>query len=416
MSITRREFVAASASAAALAAAPAAFARGDDTLRVGLIGCGGRGTGAAEDCLRASPGMRLVALADLLPERLKGCRDNLTNPSREGGALPVKLDDEHCFTGFDAYARLVALKEVDLVLLATPPGFRPIHLAAAIEAGKHVFAEKPVAVDPAGIRTVLEAGAKAKEKNLAVVAGTQRRHERRYLETMKRLHDGALGEIVAARCGWNQGRLWHVDRRKEWSDVEWQCRNWLYFSWLSGDHIVEQHVHNIDVMNWALRAHPVRATAVGGRIARVEPRFGHIYDHFCVDFEYPNGVHVTSTCRQIDGCDGWVGEEITGSLGSANPAGSIDGPNAWRFKGDSPNPYVEEHRDMVASIRDGKPLNETQAVAESTMAAILGREAAYSGKTLSWDAMMKSSLDLSPKEYAFGELPVAPVAVPGRRA
>ncbi len=403
--ITRREFVAASASAAALAAAGPVHGGARETLRVGLIGCGGRGTGAAEDCLKAAGDVELVAMADLFADRLKGSRAH----------LKPKIDDGRCFAGFDAYEKLLAIQEIDLVILATPPGFRPIHLAAAIEAGKHVFMEKPAAVDPAGVRKVLEAGRKAAEKKLAVVAGTQRRHQKPYVETVARIHEGAIGEIVGGRCSWNQGGLWSRERAEGWSEMEWQCRNWLYFDWLSGDHIVEQHVHNIDVINWALQAHPVRAVGIGGRQVRTAEVYGNIYDHFAVDFEYPNGVHVLSTCRQIDGTDNHVGESLVGTEGRARPEGAIEGANAWRFKGKAPNPYVQEHADLIASIRAGEPLNEARAVAESTLTAILGREAAYTGADVKWDALLNSKLDLAPAKYEFGPLAARAVPAPGRQ-
>ncbi len=415
--LSRRQLLAAAGSAAATAAlAPYVHAWGHDKLKVGLIGCGGRGTGAAEDCLRSSPDVELVAIADLFPDRLAGCRKNLTDPNRDGGPLAVKLDDDHCFTGFDAYQKLLALDEIGLVLLATPPGFRPIHFAAAIEAGKHVFFEKPVAVDAWGAKKVIQFGEIAAKRGLGVVAGTQRRHQNSYLETMKRIHDGAIGEIVSARCGWNQGALWVHERKKNESDMEWQVRNWLYFCWLSGDHIVEQHVHNLDVCNWALKGHPVKAVGVGGRQVRTEPKYGHIFDHFTIDYEYAGGVHMTSMCRQQNGTDGWVGEQIIGTTGASDPGGSISGSSSWRFKGENPNPYVVEHRDLIVSIRDGKPLNEAGQVAESTLTAIMGREAAYTGRIVSWDSLLKADASLAPKSYEFGPLEVPAVPVPGRKA
>jgi predicted dehydrogenase len=406
--ITRREFVAGASAAAAAAAFPA-WAQDGDPIRVGLVGCGGRGTGAAEDCLTSSPNVKLVALGDLFPDRLAGCRQYFRDRK-------VEVDEERCFTGFDAYQKVID-SGVDLVIFATPPGFRPIHVEAAVKAGKHVFMEKPVAVDPVGARRVMEAGRLAKEKKLGIVAGTQRRHQKSYVETIQRIHEGAIGKVVAARCYWNQGGLWHADRKDGMSDMEWQCRNWLYFTWLSGDHIVEQHIHNIDVVNWAIGTHPVRAVAVGGRQVRTDPkRYGHIFDHFCVDFEYPDGVHCLSMARQQPNTDGNVSEAIVGTKGRSNPDGSITGENAWRFSGKSPNPYVQEHADLIASIRAGEPLNEAQQVAESTMSAIMGRIAAYTGKRVTWDELMASTLDLSPPKHEFGPLPVPPVARPGGRS
>jgi predicted dehydrogenase len=277
-----------------------------------------------------------------------------------------------------------------------------------------VFMEKPVAVDPVGVRSVIASSELAAKKGLAIVAGTQRRHQQKYLEIMKRVHDGAIGDIVGGQCYWNQGELWVIKKTPEMSEMEWQCRNWLYFSWTSGDHIVEQHVHNIDVMNWALGATPVKVMAMGGRQVRTAPEYGNIFDHFAVEFEYPNGARVASQCRQIKGCADRVEEKIVGTKGTAFGYGEISGPGAWKFEGDEPNPYVAEHADLIASIREGKPLNEGQRVAESTLCAIMGRMSAYTGRALSWDwAMNASKLDLFPAKLEFGPHPVDPVAVPG---
>ena len=412
--VSRRSLLRAGSAAAAGALAPRfAFSivrpPQERRLRFGLIGCGGRGTGAAEDCLNAAPNVEVVALADAFKDRLAGCREHLLSLNHPG----FKVAEERCFVGLDSYRRLLEC-DLDLVLLASPPGFRPVHFEAAIAAARHVFMEKPVAVDPPGIRRVLAAGEQAGTKGLAVVAGTQRRHESKYVETVRRIHEGAIGRIVAGRCFWNQGGLWSHDKKPDWTDVEWQMRNWLYFTWLSGDHIVEQHVHNLDVMNWVLRAHPVSAVAVGGRQVRIEPRFGHIYDHFCVDYEYPGGVHVTSMCRQQPGTDGWVAEAVVGTEGRADPSAWIEGKDPWKFQGEPGSPYVQEHTDWLASIRAGAPLNETRAVAESTLTAILGREAAYTGKKLAWEEVLNSPLDLTPPGLAFGPLAVPPVARPGK--
>jgi predicted dehydrogenase len=417
--MSRRDFVkgvgaASLATAAGLGTAARLFAAnvaGSDTIRVGLIGCGGRGTGAAEDCVAAAEGVEIVALGDLFEDRVRGAWDRLKN---DLPAEKLKVTADTVFTGFDAFEKVIATN-CNLVILATPPGFRPQHLEAAVAAGKHVFMEKPVAVDPVGVRSVLASSELAKQKGLGIVAGTQRRHQASYIETIKRLHEGAIGDIVAAQCYWNQGGLWAVPKREGMSDMEWQIRNWLYFTWLSGDHIVEQHVHNLDVVNWVLQAHPIKALGMGGRQARVDPVFGHIYDHFTIDYEYPNGVHVLSMCRQIDGTAGRVEEHIVGTKGRANPGGSIRGENPFRFEGPNPNPYVQEHADLIASIRAGQPLNEGRQVAESTLTAILGRMSAYTGQEVSWDwALNESQLDLRPPKYEMGELPVPPVAIPGQ--
>jgi predicted dehydrogenase len=326
----------------------------------------------------------------------------------------VKVTDSTCFTGLDGYRGLLALPEVNYVILAAPPGFRPLHYQAAVEAGKNIFTEKPVAVDPVGIRKFMAASDLAKEKGLGVVAGTQRRHQKRYLELLKRLRDGQIGDIVGAQCYWNQGDLWVKLREPGMSDMEWQCRNWLYFTWLSGDHIVEQHVHNIDVVNWAIGALPKTVVAMGGRQVRTGPEFGNIFDHFAVEYEYPNGVRVASYCRQTKGCADRVEERIVGTKGVAFGYGEIRGETPWKFDGEEPNPYVQEQADNIAAIRAGKPLNEGRQVAESTMAAILGRMSAYTGRAISWDwGLTSSKLDLTPAKYDFGPNPVDPVAVPG---
>ena len=406
--LTRREFVAATSTAAALALTGSASASTQDAipLRIGLVGCGGRGGGAAENCLASSKNLTLVSLGDLFQDRLVKCRGILA-----GKGHAVK--DENCFTGFDAYKRVID-SGVDVVLFATPPGFRPGHVEAAVEAGRHVFMEKPVAVDPVGVRRIIKAGETAKGKRLSIVAGTQRRHAKSYIETIKRIHDGAIGEVVAARSYWNGGELWHHGRKAEWTDVDWQIRNWLYFCWLSGDHIVEQHIHNLDVINWVMGAHPVRAVGLGGRQKRTDPKYGNIFDHFAIDYEYPNGAHMMSMCRQMDGTQGNVSEAIVGTKGKSSPSGAISGENKWRFEGKQINPYVQEHADLIAAIRAGKPLNEAKRVAESTLTAIMGREACYTGKLIKWDELANSDMDLMPAELDFGDMDVDPIPMPGK--
>ena len=403
---TRRELLKSSAvSAGALvlggAAVPLAEARGSDTIRVGVVGCGGRGSGAANDCFKSSPGVKIVALADTFEDRLKDLKKQFEVP------------DRRCFIGLDAYKKLMALDDVNLVILATPPGFRPIQLAEAIRQGKNVFMEKPVAVCPAGIKMVIEASEKAAEKGLAIVAGTQRRHQARYVETMKRIHDGAIGDIVSAQCYWNMGELWVSKRQPNQSDIEWQIRNWLYFTWLSGDHICEQHVHNIDVINWAFDALPEQVHGVGGRQYRTGPEHGNIFDHFGVEFFYPGDVRTISTCRQIKGTKNRVSERVVGTKGVSDCAGTIQGENSWRYRGPNPNPYEVEHTDLIKSIRSGNPLNEGKRVAESTLCAIMGRESAYSRQQFnrSW-FMSRCTLDLLPPDNL--KLKVPPFAVPGK--
>jgi len=415
--VSRRDFVktAAVISAGGLAAsavARSAHVRGRDVLRVGVIGAGGRGTGAAIHALQADPSVQVIAIADLFRDRLEGSVSRLQSHEL---ASRVDLSNDRLFTGFDAYEKLLALDEVDSVILATPPHFRPDHFATSIKAGKHVFFEKPVGVDPAGIRKVLEAGQQADARGLKVVAGTQRRHDFGYRDLIKRIHDGQIGDVVTARCYWNQGGLWMHPRRPEWSDMEWQLRNWLYFTWLSGDHIVEQHVHNIDVCNWAIGSHPVKALGMGGRQVRTDEAYGNIFDHFAIEYDYGDGVTVTSMCRQIDGCAGRVDEFVKGTKGEVRfGQNTISGENRYRYDGEYVNAYVQEHADLVNAIRSGSEMNEARTVAESTLTAIMGRMSAYTGQEVTWEQALNSDLDLTPPVYEFGPTPVRAVAVPGK--
>ena len=419
---TRRDILKTTAAASAAAAfanlgSNFAHAKSTDAIRVGVIGCGGRGTGAAGDCVNTNNNVHLIAMADLFPDRLAESKKKL----KESLGDNFKVTDDNCFTGFDGYQKVIDNKDVDLVILATPPGFRPIHIEAAANAGKHIFAEKPVATDGPGIRKVLAAAQTLKEKKRAFVAGTQRRHDVGYQEMIKRIHDGAIGELVGGSCYWNQGFLWMFPRKPEWSDTEWMMRNWYYFTWLSGDHIVEQHVHQHDVMNWAFNGHPVSAYGRGGRQVRTDPAYGHIYDHFAIEYTYPNGARVLSMCTQIDGTDARVSERLVGTRGTADPAGSIRGDTkATTFRFDRPKdalgPYQQEHKDLIDSIRSGKLLNEAQQVAESTLTAIMGRMAAYTGKEISWEQALNSQESLYPSklEMGPGSIQVPAVAVPGK--
>jgi predicted dehydrogenase len=413
--VSRREFVKATAlmsTAAMLSRAGGVFAAGSDKIRVGLIGCGGRGTGAAMDCVRSSDNVEIVAMGDMFNNRLDS---SLAELSREVDDK-VSVTGETSFTGFDAYEKVIAC-DIDMVILATPPGFRPMHLKAAIEAGKHVFMEKPVAVDPVGIRSIIASSELAKEKGLAIVAGTQRRHQNHYREIVKRIRRGDIGRVVGGECYWNdEGWDGPGPKPEDMSDMEWQIRNWFHFTWLCGDEIVEQHVHNIDVLNWAIGTHPIQCIGMGGR--EVRGGEGNIYDHFAVDFEYPDGVHVLSMCRHMDGCTGRISERVMGTKGWAYTDGGdgfIEGGKSYRYDGEDINPYEQEHADLIESIRAGEPLNEGRQVAESTLTAIMGRMSAYTGRTLKWDWVMNASkLDLSPEKYEMVDLPARPIAVPGR--
>ncbi len=416
-SASRRDFlktsaaVGAAAMAANLSLLSNVHADGNDVIRVGLVGCGGRGTGAAEQCVRGGENVRLVAMGDVFRDRLDGARNNLMNNRGLAGRIDVPAN--RCFTGLNAYQQVI--NNCDLVILATPPGFRPIHIRAAVNARKHVFTEKPVAVDGAGVRTVLTAFEDANRQRLSCVAGTQRRYQTSYREAMQRIQGGDLGTITSARCYWNQGSLWHRARTPQMSDVEWQLRNWLYFTWLSGDHICEQHVHNLDVINWALNAHPERAVGMGGRQARTGPEFGHIYDHFAIDYEYPNGVHVLSMCRQIAGCANNVSEALVGTRGQwTSQRRAITGERPWAFRERDNDPYQQEHVALIESIRNGRPINDLRNVAYSTLTAIMGRMSAYTGRAITWDQALNAEGSLMPANLSLDmNLPVPPVAIPG---
>ena len=409
-SLTRRSFVRLSALTAgagilATHAVPRAFGAttGSDRIRVGLIGCGGRGAGAAKNCLDAAPGVEIVALADLFPRQTERLRERFKVPA------------EMCFHGFDNYLKLLAT-DVDLVILAAPPGFRPSHFAAAVAAGKHVFMEKPVAVDPVGARAVIEASRLAKQKGLGVGVGTQRRHQASYLEVMKRIHDGDLGELVGGQCYWNGDSIWFREK-KEWladlTDFEWQCWNWYHWDWLCGDQIVEQHIHNIDVMNWAYGGPPVKFSGMGGRQNRGSIP-GNIWDHFAVELEYANGSRVTSFCRHAPKTMGRVGERVVGTKGTSDPSRWIKGSKPYEFTGPAVDPLVQEHTDLITSIRANNPINDGIRIAESTLTAIGGRMAAYTGREISWSWLLNGSkLDIFPKNPAPGPGIFGSVPVPG---
>jgi predicted dehydrogenase len=422
--------VAGGALAANLSMLSNVHADGSDEIKIGLIGCGGRGTGAADNALHAAPHVKIFAMGDAFKDRLEGAHKTLTNLAEKETRITelgnsVDVPPERRYVGLDAFEKVIN-SGANYIILATPPGFRPIHLAAAVAAGKNIFTEKPVATDATGIRSVLSTYETAKSKNLAIGAGLQRRHEAGYIDTIKRIHDGAIGDVVAGRCFWNQGALWVHPRQPGWSDLEYQLRNWYQFPWLCGDHIVEQHVHNLDVMNWILDAHPVNAVGMGGRQVRTGPEYGEIFDHFAVDYEYPDGVHVLSMCRQINGCASSVSEHAQGTRGLSNTSSpntfmletnSLKGKKTWTRggRGKDVDPYVQEHTDLIASIRAGKPYNELKSVAESTLTAIMGRMSTYTGKKLTWDRALSSKEDLMPAKLAWDmSLPEPPIAVPGK--
>ncbi len=416
--VSRRDFIKASAAVGMAAILPGRerlFAAGSDKMRVGLIGCGDRGTGATIDCFNSAEGVELVAMGDLFRDRI----DNSLKELREKVSEKVKVTEDMCFLGFDAFKKVID-SDVDVVLLATPPHFRPEHLKAAVEGGKHVFMEKPAAVDPLGVRSVIATSGLAKKKKLSIVAGTQQRRMPQYIEVIKRIHQGQIGEIVGGQCYWNWGKQdWHFAKRQSnWSDMEYQIRTWPYYTWLSGDHIVEQHLHNLDIINWAIGSHPVKCMGVGGRQARTAVEYGNVFDHFAVEYEYPEGVRVMSMCSQIQGTTNQVCERVVGTKGSTyttRAIGYIEGQNPFKYDGPGRSGFVQEHADLISSVRTGKPINEGRQVAESTLTAIMGRISAYTGRALKWDWVINASkLDLRPPKYEMGDLPVRPVAVPGK--
>jgi myo-inositol 2-dehydrogenase/D-chiro-inositol 1-dehydrogenase len=405
-----------------LSLAPAVHAAGSDQIKVGIVGCGGRGSGAGEDVLRAAKGVTIFALGDVFKFQGDGARGRLSNFAGKDQVKQLGniVDVEgRCFSGLDAYKQVID-SGVNYVILATTPGFRPIHLEAAVAAGKNIFTEKPVGVDGPGIRKVLDAYEEAKKKGLHIAAGTQRRHDPRYIETIKRVHDGAIGDLVGGRGYWMQTILWQrIDELKNHpeinTDVAKQIWNWYNYTWLCGDHIVEQHVHNLDVLNWAFGAHPESAIGMGFR-TRTDPKYGHIYDFFAIDYKYPKDVHALSMCRQISHCRDEIGEYLVGTKGQCVPhAHTVNGDYVAPKMKRGFTPYVQEHTDLIASIRSGKPLNELKQVAESTLTAIMGRMSAYTGKEVSWELALNSKEDLMPKDLTLDmSKPVAPVAIPGK--
>lgn len=388
------------------------------TLRAGLVGCGNRGTGAAMNFISAGPDLHIVALADVFQDKIDECRDRFAKLKRD---IPA----EKCFVGFDAYKQLMALPEVDVVLLATPPQFRPEHFKEAVMQNKHVFMEKPVAVDPVGIRSIIASGKKAEAIGLNVVTGTQRRHQEDYIATYQQVVNGAIGKPVSARAYWNQNHVWFRTREEGWDDMTYMIRNWNNFCWLCGDFVLDTHVHNIDVINWFLGSQPVSAIGYGGRARRIT---GDQYDFFSIDFDYGGGVYSHSMCRQIDNCANGTGEFIMGTEGYTNCVNTIwnqDGSVKWKFEYPKDaqgnemsmpkiSPYIQEHMHLVYAIRTGKYVNYAETTALSTLTAIMARTAAYTGKRITWDEIYKSDMDLGPKEIKFGPVDMQfEVPVPG---
>jgi predicted dehydrogenase len=392
------------------------------TLKAGLIGCGARGTGAAINFLDAGTNLQIVALGDVFQDKIDHCRAKLKEEKPRG--FGVEIADENCFVGFDSYQKVID-SGVDVVLLCTPPHFRPAHVEAAVNARKHIFMEKPIAVDPVGARSVLASSKKAEAIGLSMVSGTIRRVQKDYMETQRRVANGEIGEITGANIIRNGGALWHRNRQPEWTDMEYMLRNWVNFCWLSGDHITEQFIHEIDVMNWHMGQNPVKAIGWGGRQRRIT---GDQYDFFSIEYAYENGVRAHCAARQIDGCTNLKLEQINGTKGYANAAGTLydlQGNETWKYphpeEGDTAsewkvtNPFVQEHINLVTAIRTGNPVNDAEAQVNSTLVTIMGRISAYSGKDVSWEEVMNSDLYLGPKTYSFGPVPgiVEEIPLPG---
>ena len=415
MDVSRRQFIKSSSVLAAGAmvapyvitshAAPVT----DLKIRVGLVGCGGRGQGAAWDAINAAKehgikDIKVVAVGDVFEERAKSFagRDGL-NADKS-----VKVE---AYSGFDNYKKVIDHPEVNYVILATPPGFRAQHFAYAVEKGKNLFTEKPVCVDSATARLFLKAADESEKKGLKIAAGTQRRHQQGYIETVEQLKNGVIGEIVSMACYWIQGNIWNNPWDINKSDMENQLRNWYHYLWLCGDHIVEQHVHNVDVCNWVKGAHPVRAYGMGGREALKGP--GEIWDHFAVEYEYADGTRMYSQCRQIDSTDSNVSEFIVGTNGTSTPAGTITFKTGkvWRAT-QGRNPYVQEHMNLMTAIAENKKLNEAREVGESCITAIMGRESAYSGRKTSWEDILEGEQDIVPENLVDLNSPIKPWKAP----
>ena len=408
------------ASSSALAASSRARNGKDDEIRVALVGCGGRGSGAAWQALSTEGKVRLVAVADAFADRLGDTLERL----QKGKPDQVDVPEERRFTGFDAYQKAIDC-DVDLVILATPPGFRPIHFEYAIQKGKHVFMEKPVAVDGPGIRKVLAAAEVAKQKNLKVGVGLQRHHSAKYNEVIRRIREGQIGDLRLLRCYWNSGGVWVRPRKQEQTEMEYQMRNWYYFNWLCGDHITEQHIHNLDVCNWLVDDFPAQAQGQGGRLVRTGIDHGEIFDHHMVEFTYASGLKMLSQCRHMPGAWTQVNEYALGTEGSSHiGAGKIQRngeEKAWRYRDEDPDHYQVEHNQLFAAIRADLPYNEAEYGAKSTLTSILGRMATYSGQVVTWEQALNSELALVPDRYAWDGTPPStpdengryPIPMPG---
>ncbi len=411
-----------------------AYAAGSDVIKIAVIGCGGRGTGAADQALSTKSNVKLVAMVDAFKDRLDESYKNLT--TKHSSKDKIDVPEKNRFVGFDGYKQAIAL--ADVVILATPPGFRPMHFEEAVKQGKHVFMEKPVATDAPGIRRVLAAAEEAKKKKLNVVVGLQRRYQQQYREAISRLNEGAIGEITGGQVAWNDAGVWVRQRAdlekqagRKVTEMEYQMRNWYYFVWLCGDHILEQHVHNIDVANWVKNGYPVQASGMGGRQVRTGKDNGEIFDHHAIEFTYADGAVISSQCRHMPGCSKKVAESFQGTKGKIDLADGgkalltdWKGNSIWSFRSkDAPNPYQVEHDELFAAISNGSPyINNAEYGAKSTMTAIMGRMATYSGQVITWDEALNSEVSVMPTTFAWDaptptkpdENGYYPIPVPGK--
>jgi len=422
---SRRSFLkTASASAAALTAGGSLGAlraagpvhQGSDKLKIGVVGLGGRGSGATVQALRSHPENVLWAVGDAFVDRLEEGVDNVTEAMGEAASRQIDLSRDRHFAGVDCIDKVLA-SGVDVVLLATPPGFRPQHIEKCVDKGVHVFAEKPIATDAPGVRRVHAACQKAMQKGITVVSGLCYRYHDGRRATVQRIQDGTLGDVLTIQGNYITGELWDFPRRDGWTEMEWQLRNWLYYPWLSGDLIAEQHIHTLDVMAWIKKdVYPIAAASLGGRQKRTDPKFGTVYDHFATIYEWQDGTRGFSYCRQQNGCWRDVNEYVTGSEGKANVfRHTITGKNEWRFEGQVRGMYQAEHDEMFAAIRSGKPINNGEYMCNSTMMALMGRMAAYTGQRITWDQAWESSEVLMPEEVTLDMAPpVSSVAIPGK--
>jgi predicted dehydrogenase len=427
LSVNRRNFVKGSATVASgvmlggLSLESRANSAANDKLKIAVVGCGGRGTGAAVQALTVKEDVELVAMADAFKDRLDKSYENIVAKVEDKKRVNVKDKDK--YVGFDAYKAAIDL--ADVVILTAPPGFRPEHLEYAINANKHIFCEKPLATDAPGIRKVLKLAEVAKQKKLNIVVGLQRHYQTVYRELMKRVHGGEIGQITSTQVYWNGGGVWVYPKQEGWTEMEFQMRNWYYFNWLCGDHIVEQHIHNLDVSNWAVQGHPVVAQGMGGREVRTAKEYGEIFDHHYVEFKYADGTVMNSQCRHIRGCFNKVAEEVTGTKGRIDSTGALydlKGNVVWKHRNvDDPNPYQQEHDELFASIVSGGVINDLENGANSTMTAILGRMATYSGVEIHWDDAINSDIKLVPDTFSWDANPPVlpdnegfyPIPVPG---